>query len=178
MSKARRIALDGMFAAVYFALSYLTIESNVIRIAFTSLAILVAALMYGPIDACAVALIGESLFQLIRYGPGPTTLIWLMPPILHALFLGLGKLLFSCKDKPLAERTLPCYAVCLFCGVLNAVFNTVAVYYDSIYYGYYNEETFFVVALIRVGIALVTAAVLTSIAVPLVRKLRAITGQT
>ena len=172
MSKTRRIAIDGMLAALYFALSYLTIESNVIRIAFTSLALLVSALMFGPLDACAVALIGESLFQLIRYGPGPTTLIWLVPPILHALCLGLGNLLFSRKGRPLAERTGLCYTVCLICGALNAVFNTVALYFDSIIYHYYSPETFFVNALIRVGIALATAAVLTSVAIPLVRKLR------
>jgi uncharacterized membrane protein len=172
MSKTRRIALDGMLAALYFALSYLTIESNVIRVAFTSLAIIVAALMFGPIDACAVALLGETLFQLLRYGPGPTTLIWLAPPVLHALCLGLGVLLFSRKGTPLVERTVPCYAVCLFCGALNAVFNTVALYFDSIIYHYYSPETFFVNALIRVGIALATAAVLTAVAIPLVRKLR------
>lgn len=172
MSKTKRLALDGVLAALYFALSYLTIESNVIRIAFTSLAILVAALMYGPIDACAVALIGETLFQLLRYGPGPTTLIWIVPPVLHALCLGLGNLVFSRKDKPLVERTALCYAVCLVSGVFNAVFNTVASYFDSVYYGYYKEETFFVIALIRVGIALATAAVLTSVAIPLVRRLR------
>ena len=167
-----RIAICGMLAAVYFALSYLTIESNVIRIAFTSLAILVAALMYGPTDACAVALIGETLFQLLRYGPGPTTPIWVAPPVLHALCLGLGNLLFSRKDRPLVQRTGLCYTVCLVCGVLNAIFNPIALYFDSIIYHYYSPETFFVNALIRVGIALATAAVLTSVAIPLVRRLR------
>lgn len=174
MSKTQRIAFDGMLAALYFALSYLTIESNVLRITFTSLAILVAALMFGPLDACAVALIGEGLFQLLRYGPGPTTPIWIAPPVLHALCLGLGNLLFSRKGTALVERTGPCYAVCLFCGVLNAAFNTVAVYIDSVFYHYYSKETFFVNALIRVGIALATAALLTSVAIPLVRKLRQI----
>ena len=172
MSKTQRIAFDGMLAALYFALSYLTIESNVIRITFTSLAILVAALMFGPIDACAVALIGEGLFQLLRYGPGPTTLIWMAPPILHALCLGLCALLFSRRGTPLVERTGLCYGVCLFCGALNAVVTTVALYFDSIIYHYYSPETFFVNALIRVGIALVTAAVLGSVAIHLVRKLK------
>ncbi len=172
MSTTQRIAIDGMLAAVYFALSFLTIESNVIRVAFTSLAILVAALMLGPLDACAVALIGEGLFQLLRYGPGPTTLIWMAPPVLHGLCLGLGALLFSRKGTPLVERIGLCYAVCLVCGALNAVFNTVALYFDSIIYHYYSPETFLVNALIRVGIALATAAVLTTVAIPLVRTLR------
>ena len=171
MSKARRIALDGMLAAVYFALSFLTIESSVIRITFTSLAILVAALMFGPLDACAVGLLGEGLFQLLRYGPGPTTLIWMAPPVLHAFFLGLGALLFGRKGKPLVERTGLCYAVCLFCGALNAGFNTVALYFDSIIYHYYSPETFLVNALIRVAIALATAAAMTTIAIPLVKAL-------
>ena len=172
MSKTQRLAVDGMLAAVYFALSFLTIESSVIRITFTSLAILVAALMFGPLDACTVGLLGEGLFQLLRYGPGPTTLIWMVPPILHAFFLGLGALLFGRKDKPLVERTGLCYGVCLFCGVLNAIFNTAALYFDSIIYQYYTPETFLVNALIRVAIALATATLLTTLAIPLVRTLR------
>ena len=171
MTKAKRIALDGMLAGLYFALSLLTVESSVIRISFTSLALLVAALMFGPLDACAVALVGEGLFQLLRYGPGPTTLLWMAPPVLHALCLGLAAQFFSRKRQPLVARTGLCYGVCLACGALSAVFNTVALYFDSLIYHYYSPETFLVNALIRVGIALVTAALLSSLAIPLVRLL-------
>lgn len=171
MSKAQRIAFDGMLAAVYFALSFLVIDTGTFKFTFTSLALVAAALLFGPADACAVALVGEFLYQVIIFGVTATTPVWLVPPVLHALFLGLCALLLG-RKRPLAERTLPCFAACLGCGLLNTVFNTAALYVDSKYWGYYQYHMIFGVALIRALIGLATALIVTAAAIPLVRSLR------
>ncbi len=171
MSKAQRIAFDGMLAAVYFALSFLVVDTGALKFTFTSLAIVAAALLFGPLDACAVAFVGEFLYQVIIFGVTATLPIWMVPPVLHALFLGLLARLLG-RRQPLAERTVPCFAACLGCGVLNTLFNTAALYLDSKYWGYYEYHTVFGLALVRVAVGLVTAFVVTAAAIPLVRALR------
>lgn len=175
MFNARRLALDGLLAALYFALSYLSfyITPN-LKVAVTSLAIITAALMLKWYDACLVALIGEFLYQLIRsgYGITVTTPVWIAAPVLHALALGLCALIFRSRNTPLVEKTVPCVLVILGCGLLNAVFNTAAMYVDSKVFGYYQQHIVFGLALIRAAIALATACVMVLIAIPLVRAVR------
>ena len=172
MSKSRRIAFDGVLAAVYFALSFLVVDTGSLKFTFTSLAIVVAALLFGPADACAVALVGELLYQVVIFGVTATTPLWLVPPVLHALCLGLCALLLG-RKCPLAERTVPCFAACLGCGVLNTVFNTTALYLDSKYWGYYEYHMIFGLAAVRILVGLATAILVTAVAIPLVRTLRA-----
>ncbi len=172
MPKIKRIALDGMLAALYFALSFLTVPiGGNLQVRFTSLVLIVAALLFGTLDACAVALIGEGLYQVILFGVTATTPVWLLPPILHALALGLlagiGR-----RRSPLEQRPVACYAVCLGCGLFNSVLNTLALYVDSRVFGYYSFELVFGVALLRFAIGLVTAGLVTTAAIPLVRILK------
>lgn len=171
MSKEKRIAFDGMLAAVYFALSWLVVNTGSLKFTFTSLAIVVAALLFGVGDACAVALVGEFLYQVIVFGVTATMPLWLVPPVLHALFLGLFALLLS-RKTPLVDRTVPCFAVCLGCGLLNTLFNTTALYFDSKYWGYYQYHMVFGLALVRAAVGLATALIVTAVAIPLVRTLR------
>lgn len=171
MNNSRKSAVCGMLAAIYFALSALVITTGSLKITLTSLAIVVAALLYGPGYACAVALVGELLYQVLLYGVTATLPLWLLPPVLHALCLGLCARLLG-KEVPLYRRTWPCLGVCLGCGALNALFNTLALYLDSKYWGYYSPELIFGLALLRVGLALGTALVVAAIAIPLIRTLR------
>ena len=172
MSKSKHIAFDGMLAAVYFALSFLVVDTGTLKFTFTSLAIVTAALLFGPADACAVALIGEFLYQVIIFGVTATMPVWLVPPVLHALLLGIFALLLG-RKTPLERQTVPCFAVCLGCGLLNTVFNTTALYIDSKYWGYYEYHIVFGMAVVRVLVGLATALIVAAAAIPLVRSLRA-----
>ena len=171
MFKSRRIAFDGMLAAVYFALSLLVVDTGSLKFTFTSLAIVTAALLFGPLDACAVALVGEFLYQVIKFGVTATTPIWMVPPVIHALLLGLCARILG-RQRPLAERTIPCFAACMGCALLNTVMNTLALYIDSKYYGYYQYHMVFGLALVRFAVGLITAILVTAAAIPLVRTLR------
>lgn len=174
LSPANRIAIDGMLAAVYFALSFLTfyIGPNALKITFVSLAFMVAALLFGPLDAMAVAFVGEFLYQLIIYGLTPTTPIWLIPPVLHALRLGIFAVLMGTEERPLVARPVACVIACLDCGFVNSIFNSAALYADSKIWGYYNFKLIFVLGLYRIVIAMAVAAVLCAVVVPVVMVLR------
>ncbi len=172
MSKAKRIALDGLLAAVYFALSFLTIPiGGNLQLRFTSLALVVAGVLFGPLDGAAVGLVGESLYQLILFGPSATTPIWVLPPVIHGLVLGLLARLLG-RQMPLERRPAVLYGVCMGCAVLNSVLNTAALYADSKIFGYYSRELVFGVALIRLAIGLATGAIVTSVAIAPLRALR------
>lgn len=167
MSNTRRIAMDAVLAALYFALSVLTITIGNLQLRFTALALIMTALIFTPLDVCAVALVGEFLYQLILFGLTATTPIWLLPPVLHGLLLGLAALLVR-RFVPEKRQLAVFFCACILCGVLNAVFNTAALYVDAHVYHYYYPETFFAQALIRLGIGALTAAVTAAAAIPLV----------
>ena len=171
-ARTRRIALDGMLAAVYFALTLLTVTTGSLKFTFASLAFVMAALLFGPLDAMAVALVGELLYQVILYGITATTPIWLVPPVLHALRLGLFAHFMGNRQRPLENRPAAWYFACVDCGIVNAVFNTAALYFDSVIYKYYQFHLVFGLALVRAGVAIATAVVVATVSIPLARALR------
>lgn len=172
--KTQRMITDALLAAIYFALTYFVIKpaGESLKITFASLAIVVTALLYGPVDACIVALIGEFLYQVILYGVTLTTPLWLVPPVLHALALGLAAMLFRKHGKPLYERTVPCYIVCVGCALLNSCFNSVAIYFDSKIFGYYRPGIVLTMMAVRLLLAVATALLVALVAMPLVQSLR------
>ena len=81
-----RLVLDALFAAltVVFGL-YLTIRvGNSVEVSLTSLPILFAAFLFGPADAVTVAVISAFIKQVVLYGLGPTTVVWMLPSVLFA----------------------------------------------------------------------------------------------
>jgi hypothetical protein len=91
--------------------------------------------------------------------------------VIHALLLGLCAR-FLGRDRPLEEKTGLCFAACLGCAVVNSLCNTVALYFDSKIFGYYEYHMVFGVALVRICIGLATALIVTAVAMPLVSELR------
>lgn len=170
MSKTKRLALCGMLAAMYFALSFLTVQTGTFKFTFTSLALIIAAFLLGLPDACAVALVGEGLYQLLLYPLSVTTPLWLLPPVLHAAALWLFARLI-CGRTP-EQKIALCYVVTLLASIVNSAANTGALYIDSHVFHYYNPVTFLADAGIRVLVGLVTAALVTTAAIPLLRLLR------
>lgn len=86
-----RLVTDALFAALYVVLAaYLTVKLPVMEISLSTLPLLLAGFLFGPIDAVTVALIGSFLEQaLSQYGLTPSAPLWMLPPILLALVAGL-----------------------------------------------------------------------------------------
>ena len=169
-----RIIMDALLAAIYFALTYFVIKpaGQSLKITFASLALVVTAMLYGPADACIVAFVGEFLYQTILYGVTATMPIWLIPPVLHAFLLGLFAVLLRKKGNPMYRRPMACYAVCIGTAILNSFVNSAALYVDSHVYGYYTPELVFGMMLVRLGLAVATAILVATVAMPLVKTLR------
>ena len=96
MSKSRsyiyiyKICTLALLIAMMFLLKRtIAIETPYIKINFASLPIVLAAMMFGPLEGAVVAVIGEFIVQVIGpYGLMPTTFIWIWPPAIRPLVVG------------------------------------------------------------------------------------------
>lgn len=167
---ARRIAMNAVLIAVYFALSYLSAELSGVKISFEALPVTLAAVLFGPIDGMLAGLLGELLTQILKYGVTATTALWILPPALRGLLIGFGTLLFFKKTgvRAFAEhkKTAAYFAVCAFAAVLTSLGNTMVYYLDSVIYGYYQYALIFGVALIRIGVNVLFSILMAIAAIP------------
>lgn len=89
----KRMCYAALLAAMYLPLSlYAAVQVGNVRISFGSLPVVAAALLFGPVDAVIVAMVGEFFKQLLTYGVTYTTVLYLIPPALRGLVVGLGAL--------------------------------------------------------------------------------------
>jgi ECF transporter S component (folate family) len=87
---ARQLALDAMLAAMCAVLGYIAIYAQSIKITFESLPVLLAGLLFGPLDGALVGLVGTAVYQLLRYGISATTVLWMLPYVISGLVAGLS----------------------------------------------------------------------------------------
>ena len=87
--RVQRICTDGVLIALYFVLTTFSLRMGNLRITFASLIVIVATLLFSTLDACLIAMLGELLTQVLQYGMTVTTPMWLLPPAIRALVLGL-----------------------------------------------------------------------------------------
>ena len=174
MSKTRRMCYAALLAAMYVPLSlYVAVQVGNVRISFGSLPVVVAALLFGPVDAVAAAMVGEFFKQLLTYGVTYTTVLYLIPPALRGLVVGLGALgLLSLRGRRLEERRMLCYAVCIAAAVCTTLGNTLVNWLDSVLMGYYFPGLILGDFVWRLIVGMINAVVMSSLAIPLVKALR------
>lgn len=171
-SIAYKICLVGMLAALYLALNMVGFKAWSFHITFASLPVIVGSLLFGPVEGMLIAGIGEFFNQLLSYGVTPTTALWLIPPMVRGLAVGgCGRLLGS-GERRLEDRYALCYVVCMAAALCTTAVNTAVMYADSVIMNYYSYAYVFGSAVIRFISGVLTAIVVTTVAIPLVRTLR------
>lgn len=167
--KTRTLCRIAILAALYALLTLLSIRAGNLRISFGSLPLVVCALLFGPWQAAAVGLLGEGINQLF-YGLTATTVLWLIPSAVRGILIGLAAMQFRGRPS-LAERPIPCYAVCVAAAIATTLCNTAVIWLDSVLYHYYTFVYVFGDMALRLLTGVVTALVIASLAQPLVRLL-------
>ena len=73
-NKTKRMATNAMLAALYFALSMLAVPVGGLKLTFEHLPVIMAAVMFGPVDALIIGGLGELANQTPHpYGHGTPT---------------------------------------------------------------------------------------------------------
>ena len=170
---AKRMCYAALLAAMYLPLSlYAAVQVGNVRISFGSLPVVIAALLFGPLDAAAVAMVGEFFKQLLTYGVTYTTALYLIPPAFRGLVIGGAVLLLRQRGERLEERRTVCYAVCILAAICTTVGNTLINWLDSVIFGYYTPALIFGGLVWRFIVGMINAVVMASLAMPLVKILR------
>lgn len=170
MTKQRleRLVLDAVMIALYFVLSLFTLKLGNVHIGFKFLTLVVSATLFSAVDGCIIAACGELLNQLLSYGFTATTVLYLIPPMLYALTVGLVAGAFYRKKAVALERKPHfMYGACIAGGLLTTLGNTAVNFVDSKLYGYYSWAYVFGDFFVRLGTGAISAVVMATIAVPL-----------
>ena len=163
---ARRIAIDAVLIALFFALSFLSIKAWVIEISFKFLPVLLAALLFGPADGLIVGALGAFAEQMLSYGFTLTTALWLLPSAACGLLTGL------LRRKLASSGWLLRIALFAAIGVVCSLLNTLAFFVDSKINHYYTFELIVIDGIWRLLKDAVITPMLGFLALELAKRLR------
>ncbi len=169
----KRMCHAALLAAMYLPLSlYAAVQVGNVRISFGSLPVVIAALLFGPVDAVIVAMVGEFFKQILTYGVTYTTVLYLIPPALRGLVVGVGAAMVFRRGQRLEDRRALCYTVCVAAALCTTVGNTLVNWLDSVLMGYYFPGLILGDLVWRLIVGMINAVLMASLAIPLVKTLR------
>ena len=175
-NKTKRMATNAMLAALYFALSMLAIPVGGLKLTFEHLPIIIAALMFGPVDALVIGALGELANQMMTYGFTVTTVLWMAPAMFRGLSMGLCAKFLSkyVGVNAVIEKKLPLafWVTCVISGLICSLLNTFTLYVDSKMLGYYSYAMVFGVLWIRLAASAVSSVVMAVAAKPVLAAMR------
>lgn len=166
----KRLTSLSMLIAIYVVLSIITpVKIANFKFTFEAFPILIAGLLFGPIDGLMVGGIGSFIYQLLfsGYGITATTILWVLPHALSGLIVGA-----YAKFKKFELSVIDIGLISIISALLVTALNVLALYVDSKLYGYYSYVLVFGNVLVKVLIGIILAIVYTSILPKLIDFLR------
>lgn len=131
-----RISFDAILTALYFALASVGISFGNVHLTLGSLPVVLAALLFGISDSCLIALSGELLIQFFTYGMTLTTAIWVIPPVLRGLIVGIFAHYYRKKGDQLEKHKGMLVVAVLSAAIVTTSANTLAMAVDAWVYQY------------------------------------------
>ena len=175
----KRLAVNAVLIAIYVTLRFWSIPfGDAFRFTLAPFAVILCALLYGPVDGLIVGLLGEFLSQVLGpYGLTPTTLLWCTGETVRGLTLGLCSVLFLRKwllsgVRLRGKKLVVLLVCCVATGVLASLCQTFALYVDSNMMGYYNYHMVFGVMVWRILVYVVLALAFGYLNLPIITALR------
>ncbi len=168
-----KICVCAMLSAFYVGLDIIAVSvsapfGGTIKISISGLPVIIAAMIFGPIWGGAVGFVGAFLGQLITFGMGTTTLLWVLPATLRGIIMGFLFILFKYNLKP--------YILCVetvISSLIVTAANTFAMYVDAKVYKY--SFLLFGIGLVnRIVVGIITAvafAIILPIILPYIKKI-------
>lgn len=150
----------------------IAIETPYFKFNFASLPIMLAAMLFGPVEGMVVGLLGEFIAQITGpYGLAPTTVLYVAPAAIRGVVVGLGAVWCRRTGKRIESRPVACYAICVAGAVFTTLGNTVSIWLESVmYHTEFMVHVPFLPGRFATGSA--TAVIVTTVCIPLVHALR------
>ncbi len=136
--KIRKLTVDALLIAMCAILGTISIDLGNIKITLESIPIILAGLLFGPIDGMAVGFLGTFIYQLLRYGLSVTTLLWILPYVICGLVIGQ----YSKSNSYNISRRQMIFIV-IISELIVTTLNTIVMYIDSKIFGYYSYAYIF-----------------------------------
>lgn len=167
-SKIVKICFCAIMAALYIGLDYIAVSlsapfGGTMKLSVSGIAIIIAAIMYGPVWGAAVGFVGAFLGQMLTYGFTATTLLWVLPAVIRGLVFGLLFILF--------KKSMKAHILCIetvISALFVTAFNTLALYLDAKIYQY--PAAVFGISLANRIIAGIITAIIFAIILPSIIK--------
>lgn len=132
----RKLTTLAMLIAINVVLSMLTpIKLSNFKFTFEAFPILLAGLLFGPIDGLIVGGVGSAIYQILfsGYGLMITTPFWILPHALSGLVVGI-----YAKSNTYNLSIKQTIFISIISALLVTTFNTLAIYIDAKIFGYYT----------------------------------------
>ncbi|MDY4187995.1 MAG: ECF transporter S component [Candidatus Enterosoma sp.] len=134
-STIRRLALSGVLAALYLALCYLDISFGRYKITLAATVIYFVSFCFGQADCFFVCFVGVFLDQLL-YGLTPTTLLWMLPPLLRPILINPITYHYGKKGIHMEDKKILSISLIIVSSLLVSATNSLVFYLDSLIIGY------------------------------------------
>ncbi len=164
----KRLVLDALCVALYISLNLVSIPLPGIKITLDALPILLAALLFGPVDGLIVGLMGNFLAAAIGlgYGLSATTPLWMIPPGLRGLLVGL-----VARSKHFSLKPLPLGTLMVVTALITTAVTTGVMWLDCQIFHYSFLVTYLPAIPGRILAGIVTALIYTFVLPPLLKAL-------
>lgn len=163
----RLMAYIAISAALYFALSFLSIKLGNMKISVSGLPVVLAALLFGPLAGFLTGLLGAFLEQVVSFGITVTTVLWILPIAVRGLIVGA-----YAKHRSFELGRWQLIFITVISALALTVLNTLALYVDSRIFNYYSAAFVFGALLPRIFTGIVTAVFFSLILPPLLKLIR------
>ena len=171
-TRTQQLVMDALLAAMCVVLGFMSIRiGNIMKISLEDFPVIIAALMFGPVEGMIVGGIGIFLYQLLSYGITVTTVLWILPFVIVGAIAGL-----YAKKAGYNNSKKQIFFIFLVCEILVCLLNTGAIYADSKIYGYYYPTIITGMILIRLATAVGKGVVLGLISPPILKAMSKVTG--
>lgn len=132
--KTSQLTLDAMLAAVCAVLGYMALDFFTLKLTFESFPVLLAGLMFGPVNGALVGFIGTFVYQMLRYGLELSTPLWIIPYVVMGWVVGL-----FAKRASFNNSTREIQKIALAGELLVFAMNTVSLFfYSRLIYGAFS----------------------------------------
>ena len=168
--KTKRLTILSLLSAINVVLCIITpIKIVNFKFTFEAFPILLAALLYGPVDGLIVGTLGSTIYQVLfsGYSITLTTPLWILPHALSGLIVGLYA---KAHDFNLSSKQT--IFICCLSAILVTSLNTLALLVDSKIYGYYSKALVFGSIPLKIVAGIILAVIYSSIIPKLTERFR------